>query len=151
MRCYLLLAAVVFLAINPVLAQTTRVPAKEQAAIVELAQKAAVRSLTFSQGNVESLMGARHYFTPEGWSEFMKQMNGFLDEKGAPTFSSAFVPSGDPVIVGQENGVIHTKIPGKLTQTHNKSQTTYNHAILDIKAGGKPIKIAYLNQIYVAH
>jgi hypothetical protein len=151
MRCYVAVILVVLFMGDALVAQTAAASAEEQAGIVQFAQKAAVRSLTFNQGDIESLTGARDSFTPEGWREFLKHMNGFLDEKGAPTFSSSFVPSGDAVVVGQEAGMIHFKVPGTLTQTQNKSRTTYNHAEIDVMAGGKPIRITHLEQIYRAH
>jgi hypothetical protein len=147
MRCQLAVLFIVLLNGFPALAQTT--PAKEQTAIVKIAQEAAVRTLAIKQGDALSLTESRDAFTPEGWSAFMKIMKEWLDKKGAPTFGSSFVPSGDAVVIGQENGVIHFKIPGTLTQTHDKSRTVYNHAELDIRAGGSPVKILHLEQIYV--
>jgi hypothetical protein len=151
MRCYVAVILAVSLMDDALFAQTAAASPKEQAAIVQFAQKAAVRSLNFDQGDIESLTGARDGFTPQGWSEFLKHMNGFLDEKGAPTFSSSFAPSGDAVVVGQDAGMIHFRAPGTLTQTQNKSRTTYNHAEIDVRAGGKPIRITHLEQIYLAH
>ena len=131
------------------LAQTEGVPATNQAAL-QLAQKAAVRALNFSQGDASSLRRARADFTSEGWNEFMKQMQGFMDEKGAPAFGSRFVPSGKAVVISEKNGVIHLKIPGTLTQTQGGSRTTYNHSAIEVTAGGTPIKIKHLEAIYKA-
>lgn len=55
---------------SPALAQATPVPTTDQAAIVGLVQKAAVRALNFDRGDLERLRGARDDFTPEGWREF---------------------------------------------------------------------------------
>ena len=148
MRCQRAAFLVVFCSSSIFFAQTA--PTKQTEAIVEVAKKAAVHSLSFTQGDLASLTAARPDFTPEGWSEFMNHMNGFLDAKGAPTFSSDFTPSGDAVVIAEENGVIHFKVPGTLTQTQNKSRTTYDHAAIDVKAAGKPIKISHLEQIYEA-
>ena len=115
---------------------------------VEFARKAAVRALNFSQGDVEGLKRARADFTPEEWNEFMKQLRGFIDEKGAPTFNSTFVPSGKAVVVSEQQGVLRIRIPGILTQTHGGSGTTYNHSEIDVKAGGKPLKIEHLEPVY---
>jgi len=149
MRCQRTAFLVVFCASSILFAQTA--PTKQAEAIVEVAKKAAVHSLNFTQGDLASLTSARPDFTPEGWSEFMNHMNGFLDAKGAPTFSSNFTPSGDAVVITEENGVIHFKVPGTLAQTLNQSRTTYHHAEIDVKAGGKPTKISHLEQIYKAH
>jgi hypothetical protein len=118
----------------------------DQAAIVAFAQETAVRALNFRQGDIGSLTRARADFTPEAWKEFMKNMEGCLDQKGAPTFSSSFVPSRDAVVVGQENGIVHLRIPGTLKQTQNRSSTTYRAAI-EVRAGSKPIKLQHLEQI----
>jgi hypothetical protein len=145
--------AVLVLMISAV-AQTARMSAKEQTAIVDFAKKAAVRSLNFQEGDVHSLADAQINFTPEAWREFMNHMNGFLDDDGAPTYTSSFVPSGKALIQsnkGQQDGTVHFRIAGTLTQTHDQSTTTYRHAALDIQAGGQPIKIQHLEQIYMAH
>jgi hypothetical protein len=130
----------------PLFAQTQSPAKTDQAAIVAFAQKAAVRALDFRQGDIGSLTHACADFTPEGWKEFMKHMEGWLDQKGAPTFTSSFVPSRDAVVLGLENGVVHLRIPGTLKQTQNQSSTTYRAAI-DVRAGGKPTKIQHLEQI----
>ena|SRR5579864_831943 len=149
MRSNVLVLCVLSFAISSVLAQTAGVTAKNQAA-VEFAQKAAVRALSFNQGDAESLRRARPDFTPEGWNEFMRQMQGFMDEKGAPAFSSKFAPSGKAVVIREEQGLIHFRIPGTLTQTQGTSRTTYSHSEIDVKAGGQPVKIEHLEAIYKA-
>ena len=128
------------------LAQTQPPAGAGQAAIVAFAQEAAVQALNFRQGDIASLTRARADFTPEGWKDFMKHMEGYLDGKGAPTFNSSFVPSGNAVVVGQENGMVYIRIPGTLKQTTNLSGTTYRAAV-NVDAGGKPIKIQRLEQI----
>jgi hypothetical protein len=146
MRCHLMMLFVATFTGISLFAQTQPPAETDQAAIVAFAQKAAVRALDFRQGDIGSLTHARADFTPEGWKEFMKHMEGWLDQKGAPTFSSSFVPSRDAVVVGLENGFVHLRIPGTLKQTQNQSSTTYRAAI-DVHAGGKPIKIQHLEQI----
>src|SRR5262245_6451166 len=74
---------------TPVPAQT---PAPEGVVSV---QKTVLRALNFEQGNVERLRGARADFTPDGWTAFMKHLDGFLDARGAPTYTSSFTFSGD--------------------------------------------------------
>ncbi len=132
------------LMVAPSLAQSRT--AESQAAVVNFAQKAALQALNFHQGDHQNLLRARADFTPDAWDEFLKHMTGFLDSKGAPTFTSSFVPSADPVILGEENGIVHLRIPGTLKQTQGHSSTTYR-AALDIKAGGDPMKLHHLEQI----
>jgi hypothetical protein len=117
-------------------------PADTKAGVVEKA----VRALNFDQGDGDGLNRARTDFTPRGWDEFMKTMQGFLDNKGAPTFSSKFVPAGDPVIVSEESGTIRLKIPGTLTQTAGGSRTTYR-LHLEVTAAGTPPKLDHLGQV----
>jgi len=76
----------------------------------------------------------------------MKTMQGFLDNEGAPTFSSKFVPAGDAVIVSEESGMIRLKIPGTLTQTEGGSRTTY-HLHLEVTAVGTVPKLDHLGQV----
>ena len=130
---------------GPALAQTTAVPITDPAAIVGLVQKAVVKALSFDRGDLERLRGARDDFTPEGWREFMKRLDGWLDEKGAPTFSSSFVPSGDPTIVSQSDGVLQITIPGTLKHSQNGSSTTYR-VVVEVRVAGKPMKIEHLKQ-----
>jgi hypothetical protein len=149
MRSHIHVRCLISLASCSLLAQTAAEPATSRA-VVELIQKAAVRALNFTQGDAESLRRARTGFTPESWSELMKQMQGFIDEKGTPAFSSKFAPSGKAVVISKEEGLIHLKIPGTLTQTQGASRTTYSHSEIDVKAGGKPLKIEHLEPIYKA-
>jgi hypothetical protein len=139
MRFMMLLGAV--LLANPALAQT----AAEQAALVSTVQKAVVRALNFDQGDVERLKGSRNDFTPEGWMEYVKHLDGWLDDKGAPTFTSTFVPSGGPTIVSQGDGVLQLTMTGTLKQLQNRSTTTYP-IVVEVQARGKPLKIEHLKQ-----
>jgi hypothetical protein len=120
-----------------------------QAVIVSFAQKAAVRAVNFHEGDVESLTRARADFTVEGWKDFMKRMEGYLDQKGAPTFDSSFIPSGNARVVDEKDGIVHIRIPGTLKQSNKMSSVTYRVA-LDVRAGGSPIKIERLEQIMCA-
>lgn len=124
--------------------------ATEQAAIVDFAQTAVARALNNTQGDRESLMDAQNDFTPDAWREFMKRMDGFLDAKGAPTFSAEFVASGKPVAVRQENGMLFLSIPGQVKQQARNafggvSTTTYLLTV-DVQVGGRPIRIAHMEQ-----
>ena len=138
-----LLGAVLFN--GPALAQTTAVPTTDLAAAVALVHKAVVRALNFDRGDLERLRGARDDFTPEGWTQFMKRLDGWLDEKGAPTFSSSFVPSGDPRIGSQSDGVLHLTIPGTLKHRQNNLTSTYP-IVVEVRASGRPVKIEHLEQ-----
>jgi hypothetical protein len=108
--------------------------------------KTVVAALSFQQGNLASFKAAQANFTPKGWDEFIKTMQGFLDPNGAPTFTSRFVPAGPAVITSDENGSISGKVPGTLTQTHDKSTTTYRLRI-EVQTTGTPPKINHLEQI----
>jgi hypothetical protein len=130
---------------GPALAQTTPGPPTDQAAIVAPVQNAVVRALNFDQGDGARLRGAREDFTPEGWQQFMKRLDGWLDARGAPTFSSSFVPSGNATILGQDDGALHVVIRGTLKHSQNASTTTYP-IVIDVRAGGKPLKIEHLEQ-----
>jgi len=117
----------------------------DEASILSFARNASIRALTFGQGDGKALAAARASFTPEGWTTFMKALEGWLDQKGAPAFASSFVPSGDGSIVDERNGVVHVRIPGTLTHSQNQSRTTYRAAV-DVWVGGNPIKIYELSQ-----
>lgn len=143
MHFMVLLGAV--LLISPALAQTPAVPDAEQAALAGAVQKAVVRALTFDQGDLGRLQGARKDFTPAGWKQFMKHLDGWLDDKGAPTYSSSFVPSGGPTIVSESGGVLQLTMTGTLKQRQNALSTTYS-IVVEVTAMGKPLKIDYLKQ-----
>jgi hypothetical protein len=127
-------------------ALSSAMPAFAQTPTVAFAEEAAIRALDFHQGDLASLTDARENFTPEGWSAFLKHMDGWLDPRGAPTFSSRFEPSGNAVILGTEKGVVNVSIPGTLKQTQNTSSTTYRAAV-EVHVGGSPPKIQLLEQI----
>jgi hypothetical protein len=97
----------VFLTSIPLFAQSSSPERRDQNTIIASAQDAAVRAVNFRQGDAEGWKRGRRDFTPDGWKKFVKHMQGWLDEKGAPTFSSNFVPSRNAVVIGNENGVAH--------------------------------------------
>lgn len=120
----------------------------DQSAVVEFAQKAVPRALNYDQGKRESLIDAKQDFTPDGWRTFMKWLDGYVDDKGAPTGSSLFTATGKAVVKSQENGAVRLAIPGTLKQqTRNArgglSATTY-HVTVDVQVGGNPLKIQHL-------
>ena len=128
----------------------------DRAIIISSAEKEAVEALNFRQGDRASLKHARIYFTPEGWKSFVEQMQGFLDKDGAPTFTSSFVATKEPVFLDEKNEVVHFRIAGTLTQTQGASRTTYR-AALEVYAtrdlmvhAGSSIKIQHLEQIACA-
>ena len=147
---FVLLTVAVFLG-GPGWAQSAPVAKTDQAAIVNFTQKAVARALDYDQGDRGSLMDAQDDFTPDGWREFMQWLQGYLDSKGAPTGSSLFTSTGDPIVKHQENGVARVTIPGILKQESKNtyggiSKTTYRVEI-DAQVGGNPLKIQHLKTI----
>jgi hypothetical protein len=114
--------------------------------VVAVAQDEAVRAVNFDQGDLAGLTRARADFTREGWDDFMKRMQGFLDANGAPTFTSRFVVSGNATILREENGIVYFRVPGTLAQSNKIGKTTYR-AVLEVRAGGNPVRIEHLEQI----
>ena len=121
----------------------------DDSAVIAFAQKAAIRAANCRQGDLASLTDAQADFTADGWKDFIKHMEGFLDAKGAPTFSATFTPLRDGTLVEQKEGVAHVRIPGTLKQTQNQSGTTYR-AALEVYVAGTPMKIQRLEQITCA-
>src|SRR5215467_2941506 len=78
----------------------------DRTTIVSAAQKEAVEALNFRQGDRASLQHARSYFTAEGWKSFIEHMQGFLDKNGAPTFTSMFAATKEPVFLDEKNEVV---------------------------------------------
>jgi hypothetical protein len=125
----------------------------DQATVIASAKKGAMAAVNFRQGDGASLKRARNDFTSDGWKSFIGHMQGFLDQNGVPQFSSTFVASKEPVLLGENNGVVHFRIPGTLTQAQGASKTVYR-AALEVYAersptehGGSSTKILRLEQI----
>src|SRR5260370_4337691 len=95
--------SLVFCCCVPLFSQTQPPAKTDQAAIVSFAQAAAVRPLHFRQGDAGSMTHSQVDFTTDGRKDFMKHMEGLLDQTGAPTFSSSFVPSKHAVLAGDTN------------------------------------------------
>ena len=152
--CFKVLAIAVFLGL-PVFAQNSTPSGSDQAAVVSFGEKAAIAALNFQQGDAIGFARAHDDFTSDGWKDFMKHMEGFLDQKGAPTFTSSFVASRAATVPDQKKEVLHFRIPGTLTQSNKLGRTTYR-AALEVyvlpnrTAGGRPIKIQRLEQITCA-
>jgi hypothetical protein len=124
-------------------------PNPEQANIVGFAERAAVRAVNFREGDTAAFTSSRKEFTDDAWRDFITHMKGFLDEKGAPTFTSVFAGSGPAKVLDEKNGVVRFRIPGTLTQSSKLGKTTYR-AALEVAAAGKPVRIQKLEQIACA-
>lgn len=109
-------------------------------------ERAAAQALNFDQGDLQSLQKSKSSFTPAGWNEFMKTMQGFLDARGAPTFTSKFVVVQGTTEDRSKGDPVSLKIPGTLTQSSGGSSTTYR-LHLEVRAVGNPAKIEHLEQV----
>jgi hypothetical protein len=136
----------VWLAGGPGWVQAALPAAPGQDAAADFAPKAVVRALDYKQGDRDSLMDAKEDFTTGGWNEFMKRLDGWLDENGAPLGGERFTPTGNAIVKSRENGVIFLSIPGTLQQTQNKSRTTYR-VVVKVQLGGNPARIEHLEPI----
>jgi len=129
--------------VHPLSAQAAGSETRGQSATVAFAERAAVRALTFTQGDARSFTAGRPDFTDSAWTSFRKQFEGFLDAKGAPQFSSRFTPARAAVLIRAEGGVSSVRIPGELVQSTPIGRTTYRVAV-DVSVGGTPLKIQRL-------
>lgn len=149
MRAIPSLTIIAVLVSFPALAQT----ASDRAALVEFGQKAAIAALNFRQGDAAGFNRARDNFTPDGWKDFMKHMEGFMDQKGAPTFTSSFVAKREATVLRESNGVVHLRIPGTLTQSNQIGRTVYRRSAIELDvlrnptSGGEPPRIQHLESI----
>jgi len=143
-RSAILLLALVF-GTGSLLAQAPPTVADQQE-IINSVRAAAIQAVNFRQGDIDGFTRARANFTPDGWADYLKQMQGFLDANGAPTFTSSFVPSGNGTILATGNKIIQLRVPGTLVQSNNVAKTTYR-AALEVQAEGNPVRIERLKQI----
>ncbi|MGN2248120.1 hypothetical protein ACFWZ3_15675 [Frateuria sp. GZRR35] len=124
--------------------------ARDQAKLVQQATTVSLRALQFTQGDLASLLDAKSQFTPGGWAEFMKKLDGWQDETGAATFSSRFVPSGPALDVRRHDGVVDLTIPGVLEQENRNPyggvSTTKYRAEIDLRLAEALGKITHLKQ-----
>ena len=79
-------------------------------------------------------------------------MQGFVDQTGAPTFSSSFVAAHDGSLVREQDGVLHVRVPGTITHSNKSGNTTYRaalevYALRDASSAGTPVKIQRHEQI----
>lgn len=103
----------------------------DQSLDIATARQMVITVMNFREGDTAGLRGARPAFTADGWQDFMKRMQGFLDDKGAPTFTSTFV-AREARMLGEQNGVTHVRIPGTLTQSNRLGKTTYERFAVDV-------------------
>ena len=115
------------------------------------AQKIAIAALNFRQGDASGFNRARANFTLNGWKEFLKHMEGYLDAEGNPTFTSTFVATRPAKTLDDKDGVIHFRISGTMTQSSQLGKTTYQRFAIEVYAVRDPterrIKIQRLEQI----
>jgi len=121
----------------------------DQMALMSTAQGLAVAAVTFREGDAAGFNRARSNFTADGWNDFLKHTQGFLDQRGAPTFTSTFVALHDARFLSEKDGVVVLRIPGTLTQSNNLGRTEYRaalevHAIRDSSGA---VKIQQLQQV----
>jgi hypothetical protein len=128
----------------PVFAQNST---ESKSDLVSFGQKTAIAAVNFRQGDAAGFNSARDNFTAEGWKDFLKRMEGYLDEKGAPTFTSSFVATRDATVLDEKEGVLHLRIPGTLTQSNKFARTTYKAAAIEVHVLRTPVKIQRLEQI----
>lgn len=125
-------------------------PAQEQANLVQDATAVCIRALAFTRGDTATLLDAKNRFTREGWAEFMKKLDGWLEAKGAATFTSRFVPSGPALDVQRHDGVLDLTLPGVLEQESRNpyggvSVTRYR-AEIDLQLAEATRKVTHLKQ-----
>jgi hypothetical protein len=117
---------------------------------VRFAEKAVVDALSFRQGDSASLVDIKPSFTDSGWADFLKRLTGFVDPQGAPTFTSAFTPSGPPIATKQDRASLTITVPGVLrhesTNTQGSASTTSYRAEIDVRVSPTPFKIEALVQ-----
>ena len=115
--------------------------------MIDFAKRSAVSAVNFKQGDLVGFNSARAQFTTEGWNAFLRRNQGFLDQNGAPTFTSTFVPNADARILSDANGRLRVRIPGKLTHSNGITKTTYRAVALDVIVGGTPARIEKLDEV----
>jgi hypothetical protein len=129
----------------PIAGHSMQQPPVEEQSPPSFARAAAINAFTFRQGDRAGFVRSRATFTDDAWTKFVKDLQGWLDQDGAPIFSSTFVPTSAGRVVDEQNGVTHVRVPGTLTQTQNQSRTTYRAAI-DVWVAGRPLRVQQLTQ-----
>lgn len=148
MRCYFVVPIVALFSGSSIWPQSVAAATLDQTAIINFVRMEVPRALNYEQGDRESLMDAENDFTPDGWREFVTWLDGYLDEQGAPTHSSRFTPTGDPVVKRREDGAVRLTLPGTLKQQSKNSyggiSTTTYRVTIDVQVGGSPLKIQHM-------
>lgn len=125
-------------------------PPADPAQLEQHATAAGHRALEFTQGDLASLLDAQKDFTPEGWTDFRSKLEGWLDGKGATTFSSSFAASGPAVDVRRSDGVLFLTIPGVLKHEsrnpHGGVSVTRYRAEIDVQLAEASRKVVRLKQ-----
>lgn len=126
------------------------VGAQDLTAKAQLAETAALTILNFEQGDLNSLIDAKAFFTPSGWADFKQGLAGSLDQSGVPTFSSSFSPSGAALDVTQDRDSISLTFPGVLKHEsrnqHGGVSSSAYRAEIDIRTSASPLKLEMVEQ-----
>lgn len=117
-----------------------------QSKVIASIQRTAVAALNFREADAAGFSRARANFTADGWNDFLTHMQGFLDLKGAPTFTSSFAVKHDARFLDERNGLLHVRIPGSLTQSSKLGRTVYDRAAIEVYVD-KDGKIERLEQV----
>jgi len=125
-------------------ASAAQAPAGHEAAMA-FALRVSTQVLTFRQGDQSAFEHMDTQFTPEGWTQFLAHLEGWRDEKGAPTFSSTFQAAGGSRVVDEQGGIVHVRIPGTLVQTQDHMKATYRIAV-DVWLNENPFAVRRLTQ-----
>jgi hypothetical protein len=146
---YLLITLIVGLCVgSPGHVPSVSAATTDQIAAMNFAKQAVSRALNYEQGNRASLVDAQSDFTPEGWREFMKWLDGYVDAKGAPTHSSTFTITGEAVLKSDERGIVRLSIPGILKQQSKNAYggvfTTTYRVVVDVELVGNPRRVQHL-------
>lgn len=127
-------------------AQTAGSQNTGQSKLIVSIQRTAVAALNFHEADAAGFSRVRTNFTADGWKDFLAHMQGFLDSKGAPTFTSSFVVKHDARVLDERNDLLHLRIPGSLTQTSKLGRTVYDRAAIEVYVD-KDAKIQRLEQV----
>jgi hypothetical protein len=124
--------------------------APDQGAIIKYGVRAVPRALNFAQGDRASLVDAEADFTAKGWESFMHRLSGWLDDHGAPKYTSTFTQGERTPRVHTVDGAVVLTLYGELKQQNRNehggvSTTTYSVAV-DATISTKPLKVDRLEE-----
>lgn len=83
------------------------------------------KALDFQKGDVVSLTDAQNDFTPAAWDKFAAKFDGWLDDGGAPQFSSELTDLTFVSSALSGDGKTRTVYGGVLTYAQGASHTAY--------------------------